>query len=126
MMRTLKHSSADATILVVNGDDTTGNLLQDVLAKEGYDVHHAGSAQEMWQVLDQQSVDLILLRLHLTDAFGLDLIPRLAEHSQKPTVIILSGPRDLETAIECMRLGAYDYLTKPVAPGPFLIAVERF
>ncbi len=124
-MRTLRHSSAGAAILVVNGDDTTGNLLQDVLAKEGYDVHHAGSAQEMWQVLDQRSVDLILLRLHLTDAFGLDLIPRLAEHPQKPTVIILSGPRDLETAIECMRLGAYDYLTKPVAPGPFLIAVER-
>jgi len=73
MMRTLKHSSVGATILVVNGDDTTGNLLQDVLAKEGYDVHHAGSAQEMWQVLDQRSVDLILLRLHLMDAFGLCL-----------------------------------------------------
>lgn len=100
-------------------------LLQDFLRQHGFFAVTAGSAEELRQIFQRSPVALALLDIGLPDADGTELIPEIKSSHPDTAIIMLTAVTDLETALECLRLGADDYLTKPVQFTPFLETLRK-
>ena len=112
-------------ILIVDDYPDIVLLLQDFLQQNGFATATAGSAEELRQVFQQTPVALVLLDIGLPDADGTELIPEIKSSYPGASVIMLTAVTDLQTALECLRFGADDYLTKPVQFAPFLETVRK-
>jgi DNA-binding NtrC family response regulator len=104
--------------LVVDDDKNTLDALAELVADEGFDVHKAATLREARRRLHAEPVDVVLVDLILPDGSGFDLIQELQE-GQRSTdavdVVVITGHASVETAVEALRRGAADYLTKPVS-----------
>lgn len=113
-------------ILVVDDEVGIRELLREVLQDSGYQVTTASSAAEAdrrWRV---EHPDLVLLDLSLPDRDGLELIKSWVVHNRLPSpVVMLSGHASIDSAVEATRLGASDFLEKPIALQRLLLAVRR-
>lgn len=96
-------------ILIIDDDIYIGNMLEEVLTKEGYQVLRAYSGTEALLVLSSSTPDLILLDLMLPGLSGEEVLPRIS----KFPVIILSAKADLDSKVNLLLGGASDYVTKP-------------
>jgi len=113
------------TILVVEDDSSLRRLTQVQLDKLGYQTRVAADAEAGFEILQQESVQLLICDLHLPGASGLELLRKVrAEHSETKFVIV-TAYGSVNSAIEAMKLGAYDYLTKPLHPVELRTLVER-
>jgi DNA-binding NtrC family response regulator len=111
--------------LVVDDDYDVRTFLAGVLAKQGVTVATAGSGAEAMAVLGREEFDVVLLDLRLLDATGLDVL-RWARGAEVDTeFIVLTGHAEVETAVEAMRLGAYDFLAKPCRNSELLQVVGK-
>jgi two-component system, NtrC family, response regulator AtoC len=111
--------------LVVDDDTDVRTFLAGVLAKQGVTVATAGSGAEAMAVLGREEFDVVLLDLRLLDATGLDVL-RWARGAEVDTeFIVLTGHAEVETAVEAMRLGAYDFLAKPCRNSELLQVVGK-
>ncbi len=111
--------------LVVDDDHDVRTFLASVLAKQNVAVVTAGSGAEAMAVLGREEFDVVLLDLRLLDASGLDVL-RWARGAEVDTeFIVLTGHADVETAVEAMRLGAYDFLAKPCRNSELLEVVGK-
>ena len=97
------------TIFIVDDDVHIGNLLEELLAAEGYEVRRAYSGTEALMLLERQRPDLVLLDLMLPGLRGEELLPRI----QGVPVIVLSAKADVQGKVELLLGGAADYVTKP-------------
>ena len=104
----MKHS-----ILVVDDEVEICDLLQSFLAQEGYHVFTATNGVEAISLGKQNELDLALLDIKMPGMDGIEVFRKLKKVRKDMGVIILTGYGTLGTAKEAMRLGAYDYLTKP-------------
>jgi two-component system response regulator AtoC len=100
-------------ILVLEDDPALNEVLRDELEARGHDPVAAGTIAVAFELLAAQSFDLALVDLMLPDGSGLDVLRRISEEQLATEVIVLTGFATVSTAIEAMKLGAYDYLTKP-------------
>ena len=111
--------------LVVDDDYDVRTFLAGVLAKQGITIATAGSGAEAMAVLGREEFDVVLLDLRLLDATGLDVL-RWARGAEIDTeFIVLTGHAEVETAVEAMRLGAYDFLAKPCRNSELLQVVGK-
>ncbi len=112
-------------ILIVDDDPSLRRVLEVQLEQEGYAAASAGSAQEALSTLQVQAYDLVIVDLKMPEISGITLLRQL--HSQIPetVIIILTAFGSVETAVEAIKAGAYDYLTKPVDPAEFSIVIRR-
>jgi DNA-binding NtrC family response regulator len=111
--------------LVVDDDHDVRTFLASVLAKQSIAVATAGSGAEAMAVLGREEFDVVLLDLRLPDASGLDVL-RWARGADVDTeFIVLTGHAEVETAVEAMRLGAYDFLGKPCRNSELLQVVGK-
>ena len=108
---TLQH-----TILIVDDDDRLRLSLSLILQKEKYRVDTAASAEEALVQLGSQEYDLIFLDLNMPGMNGIDLLVEVHRHYPDIPVLILTAHAALESAIQAVRLGARDYLIKPIEP----------
>ena len=115
----------DEVILIVDDYPDIILLLQDFLQQHGFPTVTAGSAQELRLVFEQSPVALVLLDIGLPDANGTELIPEIKTAYPDTSIIMLTAITDLQIALECLRLGADDYLTKPVHFPPFLETLRK-
>ena len=115
----------DEIILIVDDFQDIVFLLQEFLQKHGFPTVTAGSAQELRQVFQQTPVAMVLLDIGLPDADGTELIQEIKAAHADTSIIMLTAVTDLQTALDCLRLGADDYLTKPVQFEPFLETLRR-
>jgi glycosyltransferase involved in cell wall biosynthesis/ActR/RegA family two-component response regulator len=106
-------SSAEATALIVEDDPAMLKLNALHLQEAGYRVLTAASCEEGRAKLGE-SIDLVLLDLNLPDGNGLSLVESIHRMPHSPEIIFLSSETDVSTGVEAMRLGAFDYLCKPV------------
>ncbi len=97
------------SILIVDDDVYIGNMVDEVLKKEGYDVIRAYSGTEALLVLSSRKPDLILLDLMLPGLCGEDLLPKI----ENIPVIVVSAKSDINDKVELLMSGASDYITKP-------------
>jgi two-component system nitrogen regulation response regulator NtrX len=114
-------------ILVVDDEAEIRNSLEEILREEGYSVTCAATAGEAAVILQDVPYDVVLLDIWLPDRDGLDMLAEIRQmHSAaRPEVIIISGHGTIETAVKATKLGAYDFLEKPLSLERTLIALKN-
>ncbi len=100
--------------LIVEDDPSSLSALAQLVELEGYETVTAADLAEADQRLETNSIDVVLCDLILPDGRGTDLLSQLADRPDTVDVILVTGNASVDTAVEALRLGAYDYLTKPV------------
>ena len=100
-------------ILVVDDESNIRKLFSRELAAPGRNIHTAGSASEAFELLRKNYYDIIILDIRLPDANGLELMSKLLETVPNVAIILITGYADVDNAVEAMKNGAYDYITKP-------------
>src|SRR5438132_173861 len=100
-------------VLVVDDDPEVRSLLGRVLTKSSWSTTEASSGADAMATLGRQEFDVVLLDVKLPDASGLDILRWARESDVDTEFVILTGNADVETAVEAMRLGAYDFVAKP-------------
>ncbi|MFC2017136.1 response regulator [Chloroflexota bacterium] len=106
-------SDKKATILIVDDEEATCDLICEELAGEGYDCDIASNADEALAKLKRQSFDMALLDIKLPGISGIDLLKTVGKCYQTTAVVMITGVHDVNIAIETMKLGASDYIVKP-------------
>ncbi|HEX8651628.1 MAG TPA: sigma-54 dependent transcriptional regulator [Pyrinomonadaceae bacterium] len=100
-------------VLVVDDDNLLRRLVTEQLSRSGFEAAAAASAQEALEALGATDYDVVLLDIQMPGMSGLDALRQIRQTEDAPEVIMLTADTSLSTGIEAMRLGAYDYLTKP-------------
>lgn len=111
-------------ILVIDDDCQIRCLLLNML-KDRYRCREAGSAEEALLVLARESFDLVISDINMGSMSGLELVPHVHSISADTVVLLISGQNNIETAIEALRAGAFDYVMKPCDIRHIEAAVER-
>lgn len=113
-------------LLVVDDDPGTLTVLGGILeARGGYDTLRASSGKEALEILRRENLHLVLTDLVMPSIDGLDLTTKIKEIDPNLGVIIVTAYASIETAVQAMRAGASDYITKPVIPEELLLKVQR-
>lgn len=113
------------SILVVDDEAATRRLLQGTLGTHGYPVYEAESIETAKAEMSARTIDLVLSDLRLGQESGLDVIKLVRRDYPEAEIILVTGYASIESAVEAMRSGAYDYLTKPVSPEELLLRVQK-
>jgi len=113
------------TILIVEDDALVRESLAELLAREGYGVSFVGDGRQGFELLDKNSFDVILLDLRLPDMGGIDFLRECRQRCPGTDVVMMTSFGTIETAVEAMRAGARDYLTKPIHDDEIKILLER-
>ena len=117
---------AGANILVVDDEPDIRNLVQEILQDEGYNVTVAENAAAARESRRVHRLDLALLDIWMPDIDGISLLREWAGGGDLPfPVIMMSGHGSVETAVEATKLGAYDFIEKPISLAKLLLTVER-
>ncbi len=116
-----------AHILVIDDEPDIRNLMQEILEDEGFTVSVAKDGKTARQLRTEQPPDLILLDIWMPDIDGISLLKEWRECGllQDSQVIMLSGHGTVETAVESTRLGAFDFIEKPLSISKLLLTVDR-
>jgi len=112
-------------ILVVEDEENLRRVTQLRLQQSGYEVATAADGLQALEVLKRQPQDLVLTDLRMPGLSGMDLLRRVREDFPETVVIVLTAFGTIESAVEAMRLGAQDYLIKPVNSDALKLVVER-
>lgn len=102
-----------AKILIVDDEPSIRFFLQEALARDGHDVVAVESGEAALECSESQGFELVLLDLKLNGMDGIEVLKEISRRSPDTAVIVLTGHASLETAVEALRQGAYDYLFKP-------------
>src|ERR1043166_142502 len=111
-------------VLIIDDEEQIRHLLIDVLGS-GYDCSDAGSAEEALAALSENTFDLVISDIDMGAMSGLELVPRVHSLSPDTVVVMVSGNQDIGFAIEALRVGAFDYITKPIDLRHVEASVER-
>ncbi|RYZ01826.1 MAG: sigma-54-dependent Fis family transcriptional regulator [Comamonadaceae bacterium] len=101
-------------VLVVDDEPDLRTLYELTLLREGYRVDAAGTLAEAWKLLDTQRFDAVITDMRLPDGLGLELLNRMASQQRAERCIVMTAYGSAENAVEALKAGAFDYLTKPV------------
>ena len=114
-----------AQVLIIEDDDGLRRVLHIQLEREGYETSSASSAEEAFPILEKSPRNLVITDLNLPGVSGLDLLKRVRLEYPETAVIVMTAFATVKTAVEAMKAGAYDYITKPVHPYEFKALVKR-
>jgi DNA-binding NtrC family response regulator len=112
-------------VLIVDDDEDTRTLLSEGLVRRGFAVDIAASAPECLEWVRDHDVDVVVTDVQMPGGSGVQLCEQLRERHPHVLSIVLTGLGTYDTAIEAVRSGAYDYLTKPVKVDVLVVALER-
>lgn len=116
---------AYANILVIDDEETMRDSCQQTLSRDGNRVVVAEDALTGLAMLEKESFDLVILDLKMPGLNGMEVLKKLSEEHPRLAVVIISGYATVESVIEGMRTGAYDFITKPFTPDSLLMSVKR-
>jgi len=112
-------------ILVVDDEASLRDALGKLLSAEGFEVRSAGNGREALEVLSSERFDFILCDLRMPGMGGLELLREITARGVPGTVIMMSAFGTVETAVEAMKLGAYDYVSKPFMSEEILLTLRK-
>jgi DNA-binding NtrC family response regulator len=115
----------NARILVVDDEANIRALIDEILSEEGYDVTTAADAKQARAARKENEYDLVLLDIWMPDTDGISLLKEWSENGSAGTVVMMSGHGTVDTAVEATRLGAVDFIEKPVSLAKLLRTVEK-
>lgn len=114
-----------AKILVVDDEESILETVSGILEDEGYEVTTAASGKEGIRQFKETSPDVVLLDVWLPDTDGLDVLKAIKEDADPVSVIMISGHSNIEKAVEAIKLGAYDFLEKPLSLEKVIIPINN-
>jgi two-component system nitrogen regulation response regulator GlnG len=114
-----------STILVADDDRAIRTVLNQALARHGYDVRTTGHAATLWRWVAEGEGDLVITDVVMPDENGLDLIPRIRKLRPELRIIVMSAQNTLMTAVKATERGAFEYLPKPFDLRELVNVVER-
>ena len=112
-------------ILIVDDEINIGLLLSKFLTRNSFDVSSATSGSSAMEYLAKDRYDLVLCDYRLEDTDGKEMLVKIKENYPKTGVIIITGYSDIKLAVELIKLGAYDYITKPLYPDEILNTINK-
>jgi two-component system, NtrC family, response regulator AtoC len=112
-------------LLVVDDEESLRHMLQVFLSREGYDVVSVPSAEAALAELEAREYDCVLCDVRMPKQSGLDLLDELGRRGGAPTVIMMSAYGSHDLAIDAMKRGAYDYVSKPFKPDEMLLCLRK-
>ena len=113
------------TVLVVEDDDAMRDVLQEELADSGYRVIVAPGARAAMERVRGESLDVVITDLRMPDVDGFDLIRDIRATKNAPPIIMITAFGSIETAIKAVKLGAYDYITKPFEIEELILVIDK-
>src|SRR5688500_3686999 len=111
-------------VLIIDDEEQIRQMRIDVLG-DGYQCSDAGSAEEALAALSKNTFDLVISDIDMGGMSGLELVPHVHSLSPDTVVVMVSGNQDIEFAIRALRVGAFDYITKPIDLRHVEASVER-
>src|SRR5690606_21193921 len=121
----LRFGMARGQVLVVDDEPSILSTLKKALSLEGYSVEVAGGVGIAEERLAKKSFDVVLLDVALPDGDGLELLERLKASGTESAVIMMSGHATIDAAVRATRLGALDFLEKPLSTDRLLLVLEN-
>jgi DNA-binding NtrC family response regulator len=112
-------------VLVIDDEPIVRISSKRTLAPEGYDVTLAESGRTGIEILEKETFDLILLDLKMPDMGGIEVLKVVMERWPNTKVIIVTGYSTVDTAVEALRIGAFNHIEKPFTPDSLLAAVNE-
>ncbi|HZH30392.1 MAG TPA: HD domain-containing phosphohydrolase [Pyrinomonadaceae bacterium] len=119
-----EQSNTKGRLLIADDEPEIRSILQEFLCDD-YDCHAVGSAEEALALLRAMRFDLLITDINMEGMSGLELIPHVRQVAPETVIIMISGAQTIEHAIEALRAGAFDYVTKPFDLRHVEVAVER-
>ncbi|MBA2612063.1 MAG: sigma-54-dependent Fis family transcriptional regulator [Bacteroidetes bacterium] len=114
-----------AKILIIDDDTDICQLLDRFLKRKGHDTSYVTSGKKALTYLKENEVDIVFCDFRLPDTDGKELLLSIKELNQKTQVIIITGYSDVKIAVDVIKNGAFDYITKPLLPEEVLMLVDR-
>jgi two-component system nitrogen regulation response regulator NtrX len=114
-----------STILVVDDEQGIREVLQDVLADEGHRVITVEDGFRALEILEQGSVDLVILDVWLPNMGGIDVLKRIRDSWSEIEVVVISGHANINMAVQAVKIGAFDFLEKPLSLEKTITVVEN-
>ena len=108
------HVLNDIQILVIDDEPDLRTLYELTLLREGYQVDAAATIGEAWDLLNAKRFDLVITDMRLPDGSGIDLLKGVRAQQRRERCIVITAYGSAENAVESLKAGAFDYLTKPV------------
>jgi len=125
MSKKILPSFCAISVLIVDDDKELRETLREVLSDEAAEVEIASNGKEAIEELRKRSYDVVVTDIKMPEMDGIQLLDKIKKLSPQTYVIIITGYASLETAIEAIRKGAYDYITKPFHLEEIKIAIKR-
>lgn len=112
-------------ILVVDDDVAFCTLLQTFLKKKGFDVTNSFTGKEAFDIIEKNSFDVVITDIRLPDSDGMEILKKTKEKDFSTQVILMTGYTDIKNAVNAMKLGAFDYVGKPINPDELLHTINN-
>src|SRR3990172_8437284 len=114
-----------AAVLVVDDDRIILDSLCEFLRLEGYHAEGVPSYSQAIQAIDRRLIDLIISDVNMPGGNGFELLHVVRKRSPETVVVMMTGYGTIESAVEAIKMGAYDYLTKPIIDDELKVCIER-
>ena len=115
----------NASILIVDDESGIRESLGALLREEGYDVDSVASGEECLGRLEQREFDLVLLDVWLKEMDGLETLEKIQARDEPPMAVMISGHGNIETAVRATKLGAFDFVEKPLSLDKTVLVVRN-
>ncbi len=112
-------------ILVIDDNKNMQLILKNILTDEGYDIETVGNGKGGLKLVKELKPDLVLLDIRLPQMNGMEVLQKIKEFDEDTLVIMITAFGDIKTAVQAMKLGAYDYVTKPFVNDDLTITIEK-
>lgn len=112
-------------ILIVDDEVNIGLLLSRFLGKNGFEVKTASTGASAFEILSKETFNLVMCDFRLEDTDGREVLKKIKHQYPRTGVIIITGYSDIKLAVELIKMGAYDYITKPLYPDEILNTVNK-
>jgi DNA-binding NtrC family response regulator len=112
-------------LLIVDDERAIREACREIAVSLGYSAYMADSAEQAYRALEAQNFDAVLLDLRLPGAGGLDALRRIKERRPEAVVVVVTGYGTVQSAVQAMKNGAYDYMTKPFSVDELKMLLER-
>ncbi len=112
-------------ILVVDDEENLRHMMRIILGQEGYAVSEAGSGVQALDIVEREDIDLVLCDIRMPEMDGMTFLERVTAGRNPPIVIMMSAYGTIQTAVSAMKLGAYDYISKPFQPDEVVLTIRK-
>ncbi len=124
-MEKVKNIKTKNSVLIIDDEEDILSSCKAVLEDEDYDVETAKNYEEAIKIFESKKIDLVFLDVWLPNVDGLDILSNIKEKYNNTTVIMMSGHAGVETAVRATKMGAYDFLEKPISISKLLSSCDE-